>query len=103
MCKDASVWMAHGIMEWGVDLQLQDAGATRVANQVLDGSIIFKIIEKIWRGEHSMEDALKEAGLSKSSAMQVYKARKHTAYLDSTHLNRIDVYLHALGIYNDLH
>ena len=75
MCNFASVLMAQRISEWGVDLELEHAAAARTANQPLDGALMFKIIDKIWTGECTMEEALRDAGLNKSMSAQIYKAQ----------------------------
>ena len=67
--------MAHGFFDWGADLELQDARETRSAYQTLDGGIIWKVVEAVWNGDATMEDALKTAHVSKGSAIQVYKVQ----------------------------
>eukprot|EP00434_Breviolum_minutum_P026873 symbB.v1.2.023754.t1/scaffold2198.1/size86077/4 len=83
LCRDISVRMAHGFFDWGADLELQDARETRSAYQTLDGGIIWKVVEAVWNGDATMEDALKTAHVSKGSAIQVYKvfASVYTARL----------------------
>lgn len=74
LCGVLSIHMAHGLFTWGVEPDLEDARETRMAHRPLDGHLLWQVINKVWDGRTSMEDALKDAGLSRSSALQVYKA-----------------------------
>lgn len=65
--------MAHSIFVWGVTPELHDGAELRAKGQDMDGPFMWRLLGPVWRGESTMADALKEAGVSHKATTKLWK------------------------------